>query len=148
MTCHEQFDLLSYTQVSRIIIKYQHIKLCWRNIGNKNLQWVMTNWSNLYSRVTKRSYVISASIINLGQYSMQYSERNISRRDTGKPRTTQRSPDRGMKNIKQTELHSNPRTEQSEFKSNKQNLQVTPKRENYDKRWKITTTPRSGQLRI
>jgi hypothetical protein len=65
---------------------------------------------------------------------MQYSERNISRRETGKPRTTQRSPDRGMKNIKQTELHSNPRTEQSEFKSNKQNSQVTPKRENYDKR--------------
>ena len=65
---------------------------------------------------------------------MQHSERNRFRRDTGKPRTTPRSLDRGMKNIKQTELHSNPRTEQSEFKSNKQNLQVTPKRENYDKR--------------
>ena len=59
---------------------------------------------------------------------MQYSERNISRRDTGKPRTTQRSPDRGMKNIKQTELHSNPRTELSEFKSNKQKLTSNTKK--------------------
>jgi hypothetical protein len=44
---------------------------CWRIIGNKILQWVMTNIPNLFSTVTKKSCNIGVNIINLGPYTHQ-----------------------------------------------------------------------------
>jgi hypothetical protein len=44
----------------------------------------------------------------------QHSERKNFKRNTGKPRSTYRQPDRGVKNTTQKELHSTSRTEQNE----------------------------------
>jgi hypothetical protein len=73
--------------------------------------------------VTKKSYTIGVITTNHGQNTHQVNAGNNTqkgknfKRNTGKPRSTNRQPVRGMKKITQKKPHSNPRTEQNETKT-------------------------------
>jgi hypothetical protein len=68
----------------------------------------------------------------------QHSGRNKSKRNAGKPRSTYRQPVRGgINNNIQSELHSNPRTEQNKFKaSDKVHMPSKAREVKVKKKWR------------
>ena len=138
MGCHEGRVMLNRKWKQEPPMKSnQHTKLVL--CGN---QEKLYHWCKYHKSWTKHSS---------SECRKQHSERKNFKRNTGKPRSTNRQPVRGVKKITQKKPHSNTRTEQNETKTMDEThmslrKMSKPSGSNYKEMFKILTTQLQEQV--